>query len=262
MAKAEPARKRQTKLSKPPAELPPARQAALALKGLAAIGNREVARVSQWFFKTGVGEYAAGDKFIGIRVPELRRIARDMKDAGVEVALPLLQSSWHEARSLALMLLVRQFQRGDTTTQKTIFDLYLKHTPFINNWDLVDMSAEHIVGAWLSDKPQARKLVLTRLAKSKKLFERRIAMLATFHYIKQGEYKETLRIAELLVHDEDDLIQKAVGWMLREVGKRVGLAPQEEFLKRYYREMPRTMLRYAIERFPEAKRKRYLLGLI
>ncbi len=185
-----------------------------------------------------------------------------MKDAGIEVALPLLKSGWHEARAVALMLLVRLYQRGDEQTQKRIFDLYLKSTKFINNWDLVDMSAEHIVGGWLTDKPALRKNVLTRLAKSKSLWERRIAMLATFHYIKQGDIAETLRIAKLLLKDEEDLIQKAVGWMLREVGKRVDEKEEENFLNRHYREMPRTMLRYAIERFSETKRKRYLAGLI
>jgi 3-methyladenine DNA glycosylase AlkD len=239
----------------------PARTAELALKGLFAIGQRQTADMAARFFKTAKGEYAEGDKFIGVRLPELRRIGRDMRDAGVDVALPLLKSGWHEARSLALILLVKQFQRGDPATRQLIYDLYLKNIKFINNWDLVDMSAEHIVGSWLADKPRERKSMLTKLAKSASRWERRIAILATFHYIKQGDYKETFRIAELLLRDDEDLIQKAVGWMLREVGKRVGLAPQETFLKRYYREMPRTMLRYAIERFAEPKRKRYLLGL-
>ena len=160
------------------------------------------------------------------------------------------------------MLLVRIFQRGDEKTRKRIFVLYLKSIKLINNWDLVDMSAEHIIGGWLSDKPSARKLVLTRLAKSESLWERRIAILATFHYIKKGDVAETLRIAKLLLKNEEDLIQKAVGWMLREVGKRVSEREEEAFLKRHYRDMPRTMLRYAIERFAEPKRKRYLAGLV
>ena len=192
----------------------------------------------------------------------LRALVRDLKDAGLEVALPLLKSSWHEARTVGLMLLVRLFRRGDEKTRKSVFDLYLKSTAFINNWDLVDMSAEHIVGRWLADKPALRARVLTRLAKSTSLWERRIAILATFHYIKQGDFAETLRIAQLLRNDEEDLIRKAVGWMLREVGKRVGEDQEESFLKRYYRQMPRTMLRYAIERFAEPKRQRYLMGLV
>jgi len=244
----------------------PLRASTLALRGLTAIASKDVAAFTKRFFKTGVGEYGAGDRFLGIRLPALRqfagKMAKDVGGAGVEVALPLLKSGWHEARSLALILLVRQFQQGDPATQETIYKLYLKNTKFINNWDLVDMSAEQIIGGWLADKPQKRKAVLATLAQSKSLWERRIAILATFHAIKRGEYKETLRIARMLLKDEEDLIQKAVGWMLREVGKRVGLEPQETFLKRFYRQMPRTMLRYAIERFGEPKRKRYLLGLV
>ncbi len=247
-------------------QLPPARSAlatsSLALKGLMSISSESVARVARGFFKTAPGEYGEGDQFLGIKLPALRRFAKDMGDAGIEVALPLLKSGWHEARSLALILLVRAFQKGDAKTQKAIYDLYLKNTRFINNWDLVDMSAEHIVGAWLANKPTMRKAVLTRLAKSKLLWERRIAILATFHYIKKGDYAETFRLAQLLLKDDEDLIHKAVGWMLREVGKRIGVEPQETFLKQFYRQMPRTMLRYAIERFSEPKRKRYLLGLI
>jgi 3-methyladenine DNA glycosylase AlkD len=239
-----------------------ARLAELALKGLYAMGSAEIARTSAWFFKTAPGEYGAHDKFIGIRVPQIRKMAREMKDAGVEVAMPLLKSSWHEARALALILLVRQFQRGDDSTREKIFNLYMRNRKFINNWDLVDMSAPHIVGAWLADKPAQRKSILTTLATSHALWERRISILATLHYIKQGEYKETLRLASLLLRDDEDLIQKAVGWMLREVGKHAGLAPQEEFMQRTYRDMPRVMLRYAIERFPVAKRKRYLQGLV
>ncbi|MEO8104669.1 MAG: DNA alkylation repair protein [Betaproteobacteria bacterium] len=226
-----------------------------------ALGNAGAAQFAGRFFKTGKGEYGEGDQFLGIRVPVLRSFARDFRDAGLEVALPLLKSGWHEARAVGLMLLVRLYQRGDEKTRKRIYDLYLKSNRLINNWDLVDMSAEHIVGAWLDGKPAERRRVLSRLAKSTSLWERRIAVLATFYYIKKGEYRETLRIAQLLLEDEEDLIQKAVGWMLREVGKRVGEDKEEGFLKRYYRQMPRTMLRYAIERFSEPKRKRYLMGL-
>jgi len=232
------------------------------LAQVVALGNATAAQFAQRFFKTGEGEYGAGDRFLGIRVPVLRALARDLRDAGIEVAIPLLKSSWHEARALGLMLLVKTYQRGDEGTRKKIYQLYLKSTSLINNWDLVDLSAEHIVGAWLGDKPAERKRVLTRLAKSGSLWERRIAVLATFYYIKRGDYSETLRIAELLLKDEEDLIQKAVGWMLREVGKRIGEDKEESFLKRHYRQMPRTMLRYAIERFPEPKRKRYLAGRI
>lgn len=233
-----------------------------ALSTLLSLGNAGAAKFAARFFKTGKGQYGEGDKFLGIRVPVLRSVARDFRDAGLEVALPLLKSGWHEARAVGLMLLVQLYQRGDEKTQKRIYDLYLKSTKLINNWDLVDMSAAQIVGAWLDGKPAERQRVLSRLAKSKSLWERRIAVLATFYYIKKGEYSETLRIAQLLLKDEEDLIQKAVGWMLREVGKRIGEDKEESFLKRYYRQMPRTMLRYAIERFAEPKRKRYLMGLI
>jgi 3-methyladenine DNA glycosylase AlkD len=232
------------------------------LSRLFALGNRQASAFAARFFKTGPGEYGAGDRFLGIRVPQIRLLARDFADAGVEVALPLLKSSWHEARALALMLLVKAFQRADEPTKKRIYQLYLKSTKFINNWDLVDLSAEHIVGAWLAERPAERRRVLTRLAKSGSLWERRIAILATFHYIKRGDYTETLRLAELLLHDEEDLVQKAAGWMLREVGKRISEPVEEGFLKRYYRQMPRTMLRYAIERFAEPKRKRYLAGKV
>lgn len=224
------------------------------------LGNAQAAAISARYFKTGPGEYGEGDRFLGLRVPQVRALAGEFADAGVEVALPLLKSGWHEARALALMLLIKAYQRADEPTRKRIYTLYLKSTAFINNWDLVDSSAEHIVGAWLADRPGERKRVLTKLAKSKSVWERRIAMLATLYYIKRGDHTETLRLAALLVHDDEDLIQKAVGWMLREVGQRIGEPVEEDFLKQHYREMPRTMLRYAIERFAEPKRKRYLAG--
>lgn len=230
------------------------------LRQLATLGSATMAQVALRFFKTGKGEYGEGDRFFGIRAPVLHALVRDLKGAGLEVAVPLLKSGWHEARSVALLLLVRLYKKGDTATQKTIYDVYLKSTRYINGWDLVDLSAEHIVGAFLADKPALRTRVLNKLARSHSLWERRIAMLATFHYIKKGDYTETLRIAEILVHDSEDLIQKAVGWMLREVGKRIGEEYEEPFLKRFQKTMPRTMLRYAIERFAEPKRKRYMAG--
>jgi 3-methyladenine DNA glycosylase AlkD len=232
------------------------------LARLTSLGDAAAAEFAQRFFKTGPGEYGEGDKFIGVRVPVLRQVARDLRGAGIEVALPLLKSSWHEARLLALFLLVNLYSRADESTRKRIFDLYLKSTKFINGWDLVDSSAAHIVGAWLADKAGERKKILTRLAKSDSLWERRIAMLATYHYIVKGEYRETFRIAEILIKDNEDLIHKAVGWMLREVGQRIGEDREESFLKEHYQSMPRTMLRYAIERFAEPKRKKYLAGLV
>lgn len=236
--------------------------AADAVVALTKLGSVSAAAFAQRFFKTGVGQYGAGDAFLGIRVPVLRAFVRDLKGAGFEVALPLLKSGWHEVRAVALLLLVRLYERGDEKTQQRIYSLYLKSTKFINNWDLVDLSAAPIIGGWLADKPELRKQVLTRLAKSKSLWERRIAMLATYHYIKQGNANEALHVAKLLLEDKEDLIHKAVGWMLREVGQRVSQEAEEIFLKQYYRKMPRTMLRYAIERFDEQKRQRYLKGLV
>jgi 3-methyladenine DNA glycosylase AlkD len=170
----------------------------------------------------------------------------------------LLQSPIHEDRSLALLILVHAFTKDDAATKKKIYDAYLSHTDFINNWDLVDVSAPHIVGAYLKDK--SRK-PLYKLAKSNSLWERRISIIATQHFIRQNDFADTLQIAKLLLHDQHDLIHKAVGWMLREIGNR-DLATEEAFLQVHYRMMPRTLLRYAIEKFPEAKRQAYLKGTI
>ena len=170
----------------------------------------------------------------------------------------MLQSSIHEARLLALVILVRAYTQGDASLQKQIFNLYLQNTRFINNWDLVDASAEYIVGSHLRHRSRSP---LHALAVSNLLWDRRISIMATFHYIKYGEFAETLRIAELLLRDPEDLIHKAVGWMLREIGKRDHLK-EEEFLKAHYKTMPRTMLRYAIEKFPERLRQQYLRGEI
>jgi len=225
-------------------------------KALRKLGSKERAEVSQRFFKTGPGEYGEGDVFVGVGVPELRRLAKDFQDLPAREVRSLLNSRIHEERAVALLILVRQYQRGDRKERERVYKLYMDHLRCINNWDLVDVSAEHVVGAFLKNKS---KKPLHRLARSKNLWERRVSILATFHYIKGKEFSETLKIAEMLLSDEEDLIHKAVGWMLREVGKR-DLATEERFLKEHYREMPRTMLRYAIERFPEPKRQRYLKG--
>ena len=225
------------------------------LRGLA---NKENAEGAQRFFKTGPGEYGEGDKFLGIRVPVLRKLAKEYQMIGVEEAGHLLKSPIHEERLLSLFILIHIYSKGEEAEKKGIYKLYLNNTRFINNWDLVDASAEHIVGNFLINK---EKKPIYRLAKSGDLWERRISIISTFCFIKHGQYSETMKIAEMLLHDNEDLIHKAVGWMLREVGKR-DQPLEEEFLKKYYKEMPRTMLRYAIEKFSELKRQHYLKGTI
>ena len=225
-------------------------------KKLGRLADREQAAVSRRFFKTGPGEYGEGDLFIGIRVPALRKLAGEHRGLPLKEVRRLLKSAVHEERLLALLILVLKYRQGSETEQERIYKLYLSSSRFINNWDLVDVTAEHIVGAYLDERSRRP---LYRLAKSNYLWERRIAVLSTFHFIRRNDFNDTLKIADLLITDPEDLIHKAVGWMLREVGKRQ-LKTEEDFLKKRYRMMPRTMLRYAIERFPEAKRRRYLRG--
>jgi len=223
---------------------------------LEAMGDPARARVSQVFFKTGPGQYGEGDLFVGLTVPQVRALAKEVQALSQAEIIRLLHSPLHEARLLALFLLIRAFAKGDETARERIFTLYLQNARYINNWDLVDCSAEHIVGAHLWTRGRS---VLDTLAESSLLWERRICILATFHFIKRGAFGDTLRLAERLVADREDLMQKAIGWMLREVGKR-DLAAEEAFLQRHCRSMPRTMLRYAIERFEEETRQRYLRG--
>ena len=223
---------------------------------LHALTNAREAEHFQRFFKTGKGQYGEGDRFLGIRVPQLRALVRGFRSLPVEHVLTLLRSEWHEQRLLALLLLVEHYRRGTDAERKAIYRAYLAHTQYINNWDLVDSSAEHIVGPQLNpEKPRA----LDALVRSELLWERRIAVLATFHWVKQSEFRPTLLMAKRLLNDRHDLIHKAVGWMLREVGKR-DLAVEERFLRVHHRGMPRTMLRYAIERLPEPRRRQYLRG--
>jgi len=221
---------------------------------LTAVASPERAKVNATFFRTGPGEYGEGDRFIGINVPTLRKLSREFEDIPLRSVATMLSSRWHEERLLALLILVRQYQKGENKQRDAIHRMYLKNTRFINNWDLVDSSAEHIIGPHLSG---ANRALLVRLARSKDLWERRIAMLATFHYIKAGEFKDALRIATLLLDDPHDLIHKAVGWMLREIGNR-DRRVEEAFLRKHASRMPRTTLRYAVERFPETLRRRYL----
>jgi len=227
-------------------------------KDLRTGASAERAAHAQKYVKTAPGEYGAGDKFLGLRVPEVRRLARKYRKLTLKQATSLLRSPVHEERQLALFVLVLQFERGQEVERERIFTIYLDHTQWINNWDLVDASAHHIVGGWLQTRD--RKL-LTELAASNILWERRIAVIATFLFIHQHDFSDALRIAELLLADKQDLIHKAVGWMLREIGKR-DLEVAERFLRKHYPKMPRTMLRYAIEKFPEPKRQAYLKGTI
>ena len=223
-----------------------------------ALGNPGIAAHSARFFKTGEGEYGAGDRFLGIRVPETRRFARRHRALSPRAVGALLKSKYHEERLLAVLILVAQYERGDEAERTRVFDQYVSMRRFVNNWDLVDSSAHKIVGPQLMGRDRS---LLHELAASDVLWDRRIAIMSTYHFIREGDFTDTLRIAERLRDDEEDLIHKAVGWMLREVGNRDRNA-EEAFLRKHYRAMPRTMLRYAIEKFPERRRKAYLNGAV
>lgn len=228
------------------------------VESLKVLGDAEIAGHSQRFFKTGKGEYGEGDIFLGIRVPVVRQQVGKHKDEPLEQVIELLHSQYHEARLLALVMLVDRFQRGDEALKLAVFDAYLANTAYINNWDLVDSSAHKIVGAYLVDQPRQ---LLYNLAVSDMLWERRISIIATFWFIKDGDLSDALALAEILVNDDHDLMHKAVGWVLREVGKK-DLAAMEAFLLKHYHAMPRTMLRYAIEKLPESRRQEYLQGTL
>jgi len=218
------------------------------------LADKDKAKILQRFFKTGPGEYGEGDIFMGITVPVLRKLSKEHEALPLREIVRLLRSSIHEERLLALLILVRAFSKSNSVLRKKIYNLYLKNTKFINNWDLVDLTAPNIVGAFLLDKSRRP---LYDLVKSNNLWKRRIGIMATFTFIKQNDFDDALRISTALLADDHDLIHKAVGWMLREIGKR-SLRTEELFLKRHYKKMPRTMLRYAIERFPKTRRKKYL----
>ena len=222
------------------------------MRGMA---NPERARVSRTYFKTGKGEYGEGDVFLGMSTPQMRKLAREYAALATGDLEQLLASEVHEDRALALLILVNRFRKADAAERKRIYGFYMKHTAAVNNWDLVDCSAPYIVGPYLEGSGTG---VLTRLVRSRNLWERRIAILATSHFIREGRPEETLRIAEMLLGDEHDLIHKAVGWMLREVGKRCGEDVEAAFLEKHCRTMPRTMLRYAVERFPAPRRAYFL----
>jgi 3-methyladenine DNA glycosylase AlkD len=222
---------------------------------LRALADPAKAKMLSSFFKTGRGDYGEGDQFLGIVMPQLRKIVKAHRHASEEDILSLLHSGFHEERMTALLILVEQYGSGDESRKKAIYNLYLANTAWINNWDLVDLTAHHIVGDRLFGKDGS---ILKKLALSENLWERRIAMLSTYQFIRRGDSREALTIAELLLHDSHDLIHKAVGWMLREVGKRCSLEQECRFLDLYAAVMPRTMLRYAIERFPDRLRLKYL----
>jgi 3-methyladenine DNA glycosylase AlkD len=229
-----------------------------AQQRLRSLADPEVAAVSARFFKTGPGQYGEGDRFIGIKSPTLKTAAKEFNRLPLAEIEILLRSEVHEDRTLALVILVIQFEKGDDDARKRIYNLYVANTQHINNWDLVDISAPQIVGGYLEER--SRK-PLYRMAKSSSLWERRISIVATHWFIRDGDFDDTLKISETLLRDEEDLIHKAVGWMLREVGKR-NVATLEAFLGEQCRSMPRTTLRYAIERFSEEKRREYLKGTI
>lgn len=221
-------------------------------------GDEDRAAHSARFFKTGKGEYGEGDVFLGIPVPLTRKIARLFRGADLEEHETLLNSQYHEARLLALISLSEAFKMGDEEARRNVFNLYMGNTNRVNNWDLVDTSAPHIAGAWLWDKSREP---LYALALSESLWERRIAIIATQFFIRNNDFADTLKISDTLLHDHEDLIHKAVGWMLREVGKKDRIL-EENFLRPRYTGMPRTMLRYAIEKFEPEVRKAYLKGTI
>jgi 3-methyladenine DNA glycosylase AlkD len=214
--------------------------------------------VLQRFFKTGKGQYGEGDLFYGIMVPVQRSLAKKFKELSLNEIKKLLNSRVHEERLIGLLIIVEQFRNGDDKIKEDVFTFYHLNRKRINNWDLVDLTADKISGAYLFDKD---KSLLYKLAESKNIWERRIAIMSTFHFIKNYSFADALCISEKLLYDKHDLIHKAVGWMLREIGKR-DLKTEEEFLFKYYKIMPRTMLRYAIEKFPEYKRQAFLKGKI
>ena len=219
-------------------------------KELSKLKNKEKAEILSRFFKTGKGQYSEGDIFLGITVPQQRKIAKEYSNLTLEDLQELISSKIHEYRLISLLILIIKYKNS----KQEIFNFYLKNTKNINNWDLVDLSAPNIIGNYIIQKD---KSILYKLARSNNLWEKRIAILSTFEFIKNNEFEDTLKISEILLSDKHDLIHKAVGWMLREIGKR-NQKIEEQFLKKHYKNMPRTMLRYAIEKFEKDKREQYL----
>jgi 3-methyladenine DNA glycosylase AlkD len=232
--------------------------AAEARLRLREFSSRRNAETAGWFFKTGDGCYGADDRFVGVRVPDTRVVAREFRDLSLLQIRSLLSSKIHEERLLALIVLVNRARKSPPADLQMYSGFYLRNLDHVNNWDLVDVSAEHLLGGYLFTLSNASaERALSKLARSRDLWRRRVSIIATFYFIRRGSFALTFKIADLLLADEEDLIHKAVGWMLREVGNR-DLDAEERFLRSRYKKMPRTMLRYAIEKFQETKRRRYL----
>ena len=230
-----------------------------AREEIRALANKEIAQHSLRFFKTDKGEYGHGDLFLGVRAPQIRLIAKKHIDISITDMKTLICSKYHEERFLGLIILVNKYAKTkDKKNRNQLYKIYVYSFKYINNWNLVDVTCPHVTGKHLIDKDRT---ILYKWAKSEDLWTKRIAMVSTFSFIRKNDLEDTFKIAEILLHDEHDLIHKAVGWMLREAGKR-DIKKEETFLKKYYKTMPRTMLRYSIEKFPETKRQKYLKGTI
>ena len=230
-----------------------------ASEEIRALANKERANHSKKFFKTGKGEYGYGDIFLGVRVPKIRLIAKKNIDISITDMKTLIKSKYHEERLLGLIILVNKYSKSkDEKDRDQLYKIYVSSFKYVNNWDLVDVTCAHVIGKHLLNKDRS---ILYTWAKSNDLWTKRIAIVSTHCFIRKNDLQETFKIAKILLNDEHDLIHKAVGWMLREAGKK-DMEKEEIFLKKHYKTMPRTMLRYAIERFPEPKRQKYLKGTI
>ena len=224
-----------------------------------ALANKEIAKHSLRFFKTSKGEYGYGDVFLGVRTPQIRLIAKKYIDISTVDMKTIIKSKYHEERLLGLIILVNKYSKAkDEKVRNQLYKIYVSSFKYVNNWDLVDVTCPHVIGKHLIDKERS---ILYSWAKSDDLWTKRIAIVSTHWFIRKNDLDDTFKIAEILLNDEHDLIHKAVGWMLREAGKR-DLEKEEIFLKKHYKNMPRTMLRYSIEKFPEPKRQKYLKGTI
>lgn len=222
--------------------------------------DAECAKLLQRYFKTGPGEYGEGDIFLGLKVGQVKNVAKKYQNVSLSIVEKLLTSKIHEQRTVAIFILIHQFEKADLKEKNKIYKFYLKNISGINNWDLVDISCHKIIGKYLDISGSSRD-ILYKFAKSSNFWKRRISIITTFQFIRNQDFKDALKIAEILLNDKEDLIHKAVGWVLRAIGDK-NFAVEEKFLKKHYKKMPRTMLRYAIEKFPEEKRQAYLKGMV